>query len=68
MVLSNEEVVCSNQGTPCMYQHDLELQDQRSRKYFISTANINQGYEKTKLTFIFFQIVFICEEVKIPYL
>lgn len=68
MVLSNEEVVCSNQGTPCMYQHDLEVEDQRLQKYSISAANIYQGYEKTKLTFIFFLIVFICEEVKIPYL
>lgn len=59
----NEEVVCSNQGTPRMYQHDQPL-----RKYSMSAANINQGYEKTKLTFIFFLIVFICEEVKIPYL
>lgn len=63
MVLSNEEVVCSNQGTPRIYQHDQSL-----RKYSISAANINQGYEKTKLTFIFSLIVFICEEVKISYL
>lgn len=67
MVLSNEEVVCSNQGTPRIYQHDLEVEDQRLRKYSISAANINKGYEKTKLTFIFFLIVFICEEVNISY-
>lgn len=51
-----------------MYQHDLEEEEQSLGKYYISAANINQGYERTKLTFIFFLIVFICEEVKIPYL